>query len=125
MNLAFPLILAGLMGAIGVILAAAGAHIVPGTGVDGAAYILLFHAAAELAAISLLQHRLLSRTLAIVALTAWPLGAALFAGDIVLRAFSGHHLFPMAAPAGGTILIAAWLALTAAAASAYTQRADS
>ena len=43
------------------------------------------------------------------------LGAALFSGDIAMRAFAGHRLFPMAAPAGGTILIAAWLAVTVAA----------
>jgi uncharacterized membrane protein YgdD (TMEM256/DUF423 family) len=36
-------------------------------------------------------------------------------GDIALRAFAGHRLFAMAAPIGGTILIAAWLAFTAAA----------
>jgi uncharacterized membrane protein YgdD (TMEM256/DUF423 family) len=34
---------------------------------------------------------------------------------VTLRAFAGHRLFPMAAPAGGIILIAAWLALAAAA----------
>jgi uncharacterized membrane protein YgdD (TMEM256/DUF423 family) len=32
-----------------------------------------------------------------------------------LRTFAGHRLFPMAAPSGGIILIAAWLALAAAA----------
>ena len=35
-----------------------------------------------------------------------------------LRAFAGHRLFPFAAPTGGMILIAAWLALTAAALAA-------
>jgi uncharacterized membrane protein YgdD (TMEM256/DUF423 family) len=35
-----------------------------------------------------------------------------------LRAFTGHRLFVMAAPAGGIILIAAWLALAAAALAA-------
>jgi uncharacterized membrane protein YgdD (TMEM256/DUF423 family) len=39
----------------------------------------------------------------------------LFSGDLALRAFAGHRLFPMAAPTGGIILIAAWLALAAAA----------
>jgi uncharacterized membrane protein YgdD (TMEM256/DUF423 family) len=43
------------------------------------------------------------------------LGAALFSGDIAMRAFAAHRLFPMAAPSGGFILIAAWLALAAAA----------
>jgi uncharacterized membrane protein YgdD (TMEM256/DUF423 family) len=48
----------------------------------------------------------------------WVLGAALFSGDLALRAFTGHRLFVMAAPAGGIILIAAWLALAAAALAA-------
>ena len=42
--------LAGLMGVSGVILAAVGAHVAPGTGLDGAAYILLLHAGAVLGA---------------------------------------------------------------------------
>ena len=49
-------------------------------------------------------------------------GAALFAGDVSARAFIGHRLFPMAAPTGGTILIAAWLALAIAALVGAFQR---
>jgi uncharacterized membrane protein YgdD (TMEM256/DUF423 family) len=112
------IVLAGLMGASGVILAAAGAHAAPGAGLDSAAYMLLFHAAAVLGGVVLLQQGLLWRPLGLVALAAWILGAALFAGDIALRAFAGHRLFAMAAPAGGTILILAWLVLAAAAISA-------
>ena len=44
------------------------------------------------------------------------LAAALFAGDLTMRHFAGHGLFPMAAPTGGTLLIASWLALALAAA---------
>jgi uncharacterized membrane protein YgdD (TMEM256/DUF423 family) len=47
------------------------------------------------------------------------LGSALFAGDIALRAFVGHRLFPMAAPTGGGVLILAWLALAVAAILAF------
>ena len=43
------------------------------------------------------------------------LGGALFAGDVSMRAFAGHRLFPMAAPTGGTILIVSWLVLALAA----------
>jgi uncharacterized membrane protein YgdD (TMEM256/DUF423 family) len=39
----------------------------------------------------------------------------LFSSDIALRAFTAHRLFPFAAPCGGFILIAAWLALAVAA----------
>jgi uncharacterized membrane protein YgdD (TMEM256/DUF423 family) len=48
-------------------------------------------------------------------LIAWVAGAALFSGDIAMRAFAGHRLFVMAAPTGGVILIAGWLGLVVAA----------
>jgi uncharacterized membrane protein YgdD (TMEM256/DUF423 family) len=63
---------------------------------------------------ALAQQGLLWRPLALLALAAWLLGAALFAGDIALRAYVGHRLFPMAAPSGGLLLIIGWLALAAA-----------
>ena len=110
--------LAGLMGAGGIVLAAAGAHLAPGSGLDSAAYMLLFHAAAVLGGAALMQQGVLSRPLTLVVLAAWVLGAVLFSGDIALRAFAGHRLFPFAAPSGGFILIAAWLALAAAAVGA-------
>jgi len=116
------LIFAGLMGAGGVVLAAAGAHAAPHAGLASAAYLLLFHAAAVLGGTALTQQGLLWRPLALAAVVAWIVGAALFAGDVSARAFIGHRLFPFAAPAGGTILIAAWLALAAAALVAAFQR---
>jgi uncharacterized membrane protein YgdD (TMEM256/DUF423 family) len=115
------ILLAGLMGASGVILAAAGAHAAPGAGLDGAAYMLLFHAAAVLGGTGLLAQSQLWRPLALVALAGWVLGGALFSGDIAMRALAGHRLFPMAAPTGGTILIIAWLVLAAAAIIAPVQ----
>jgi uncharacterized membrane protein YgdD (TMEM256/DUF423 family) len=115
--------LAGLMGAGGVILAAAGAHAAPNAGLDSAAYILLFHAAAVLGGTALAQQGLVWRPLLLAALIGWIAGACLFSGDIALRAFAGHRLFALAAPAGGIILIAAWLMLAAAAIGALIQRA--
>jgi uncharacterized membrane protein YgdD (TMEM256/DUF423 family) len=109
------LILAGLMGASGVALAAAGAHAAPHAGLASAAYLLLFHATAVLGGSALTGQGLLWRPLALVAAIAWIVGAVLFAGDVSARAFIGHRLFAFAAPAGGTILIAAWLAFAAAA----------
>jgi uncharacterized membrane protein YgdD (TMEM256/DUF423 family) len=99
------LVLAGLMGAAGNVLAAAGAHAMPGAGLDIAAYLLLFHAVAVVG----------GAALALAALGGWVAGATLFSGDVALRAFAGHRLFPFAAPSGGMILIAAWLVLAAAA----------
>jgi uncharacterized membrane protein YgdD (TMEM256/DUF423 family) len=106
--------LAALMGAGGVILAAAAAHAAPGTGLDSAAYMLLFHAVAVLGGAALLQQGQLWRLPALIALAGWVLGGVLFSADVALRAFAGHRLFPMAAPTGGTILILAWLVLAVA-----------
>ena len=109
------LILAGLMGAAGVVLAAAAAHAAPGAGLESAAYMLLFHAVALLAGVALLDSGRLWQPVAVVCLAGWVAGCFLFAGDIALRAFGGHRLFPMAAPTGGTILILAWAGLAIAA----------
>jgi len=109
------LIIAGVFGAAGIALAAAGAHAAPSTGLDGAANILLFHVLAILGGTALLQQGVLSRQLALIALAAWALGTTLFSTDVALRAFVGHRLFPMAAPTGGIILILAWLVLATAA----------
>lgn len=121
MNLTIFILLAGLMGASGIILAAAGAHAAPGAGLDSAAYMLLFHAAAVLATSALVQQGLLWRPLVLIVLFAWVLGAVLFSGDIAFRALAGHRLFPMAAPTGGIILIVAWIGLAAAAIGALTR----
>jgi uncharacterized membrane protein YgdD (TMEM256/DUF423 family) len=118
MAVTIVIVLAGLMGAGGVMLAAAGAHMAPGAGLDSAASMLLFHAAALVGGTALLQQNLLWRPLGLIVLAAWVLGAVLFAGDIALRAFAGHRPFPMAAPSGGVILILAWLGLIAAALAA-------
>jgi uncharacterized membrane protein YgdD (TMEM256/DUF423 family) len=115
-------ILAAVMGAAGIILAAAGAHAAPNAGLHSAAYLLLFHAVAALGGAALIRQGLLWQPLALAALIAWIVGAALFSGDIALRAFAGHRLFAFAAPAGGVILIAAWLAVALAAIIALIQR---
>jgi uncharacterized membrane protein YgdD (TMEM256/DUF423 family) len=114
--------LAGVMGAAGMALAAAAAHGAPGSALDSAAYMLLFHAVAVIGGVALVQQGQLRRPLALVVLAAWVIGATLFASDIAMRAFAGHRLFPFAAPTGGTILIAAWLALTGAAICAIVRR---
>jgi uncharacterized membrane protein YgdD (TMEM256/DUF423 family) len=115
MALTILIALAGVMGAAGIVLAAAGAHAMPGAGLDSAAYMLLFHAAAVLGGAALIQQGALWRPLGLIVLAAWVLGSILFSGDIALRAFAGYRLFPFAAPSGGFILIAAWLALAVAA----------
>jgi len=88
------ILIAGLMGASGVVLAAAAAHAKSGMGLDGAGYLLLFHAVAVLSGVALLQQGLLLRPLVLGVLSGWVLGSALFAGDIALRAFVGYRYFP-------------------------------
>jgi uncharacterized membrane protein YgdD (TMEM256/DUF423 family) len=118
------LVLACLMGAGGVGLAAAAAHGTPASGLDSAGYLLLFHAAAVLGAASLTRQELLWHPLALVAMACFVAGGALFAGDVAMRAFVGHRLFPMAAPTGGTLLILGWLVLAVAAVVAMAAAHD-
>jgi uncharacterized membrane protein YgdD (TMEM256/DUF423 family) len=122
MALTILILCAGVMGASGVILAAAGAHAAPNAGLSSAAYMLLFHAAAILGGASLTQQGVLWRPVMLAVLIGWVAGAALFAGDVTMRAFAGHRLFVMAAPIGGTILIVAWIGLIGAAVCAIVGR---
>jgi uncharacterized membrane protein YgdD (TMEM256/DUF423 family) len=107
--------IAGLMGAGGVGLAAMSAHIPDATRLAAASSMLLFHAAAVLAVL-VSRDRLLHPAIGTAAACGLALGAVLFALDLSLRQFAGRGLFPMAAPTGGTIMIASWLAVVAAAA---------
>jgi uncharacterized membrane protein YgdD (TMEM256/DUF423 family) len=118
MSVSALIILAGLMGAVGVALTAASAHAAPGAGLDSAGYMLLFHAAAIVGAAVAAQQGIILRRMGVLSAAGLVVGAGLFAGDIALRALVGHRLFPMAAPTGGIILIVSWLALSASAAVA-------
>ena len=109
------IVLAGIMGADGVILAAASAHQADASRLASASSMLLFHATAILAVVGLLARGLLHGGIGLVAALGLASGAALFAGDLTLRQHAGHSLFPMAAPTGGTMMIAGWLAVTLAA----------
>ena len=110
--------LAGVMGAAGIVLTAAGAHGKPGVGLDGAGYLLLIHAVAVIAGIVAARSGIILRPLGTIVICGFILGAALFAADVAARAYLGGRLFPFAAPTGGVILIISWLALIAAALAA-------
>jgi uncharacterized membrane protein YgdD (TMEM256/DUF423 family) len=110
------IVLAGIMGADGVILAAASAHQADASRLAAASSMLLFHSSAVLAAVALAERGLLHVRIGIAATSGFVVAAALFAGDLTLRQYAGHSLFPMAAPTGGTLLIVSWLALAVAAA---------
>jgi uncharacterized membrane protein YgdD (TMEM256/DUF423 family) len=109
-------ILAGIMGADGVILAAVAAHQSDATRLMPASSMLLFHATAVLAVAALTERGIINAKGGLAAAFGFVIASALFAGDLTLRHFAGHSLFPFAAPTGGTLLIVSWLALAIAAA---------
>ena len=105
------LILAGgLCGAGGVALSAAAAH-ASGGNLATAASILLMHAPVFLA-IGLLRPTAAALRFGAPALL---LGLIVFSGDLLMRDFVGIRLFPMAAPAGGLLMIGGWLLIAASA----------
>jgi len=109
-------VLAALMGADGVILAAATAHQADATRLAAASSMLLFHATAVLASVALAERGIVHVRIALAAAFGFVVAASLFAADLTLRQYAGHGLFPMAAPTGGTLLITSWLALAVSAA---------
>ena len=110
------IILAGIMGADGVVLAAASAHQADAARLASASSMLLFHSSAVLAVVALAERGVIHVRIGIAAGFGFVIAAALFAGDLTLRQYAGHSLFPMAAPTGGTLLIVSWLVLALAAA---------
>lgn len=111
-----PLIgLAAIMGACGVMLAAAAAHLPDATRLAAASSMLLFHASAAIATVAVADRAMIHAKLGVAAAGGFVIAASLFAGDLALRQYAGHGLFPMAAPTGGTLLILSWLVLAVAA----------
>jgi uncharacterized membrane protein YgdD (TMEM256/DUF423 family) len=113
-------ILAGVMGADGVILAAVAAHQPDAARLAAASSMLLFHATAVLAVVALAERGVIHMRIGIAAAWGFVIAAAVFAGDLTLRQYAGHSLFPLAAPTGGTLLIVSWFVL--AVASAWPRR---
>jgi uncharacterized membrane protein YgdD (TMEM256/DUF423 family) len=109
-------ILAGLMGADGVILAALSAHGGDAALLTPASSMLLFHASAVLGTVALAERGTLHARAGFAAAAGFVVAAVLFAGDLTVRQFAGHSLFPFAAPTGGTLLILSWLLLAVSAA---------
>ena len=107
---------AGLFGAAGVALMAAGAH-KAGPLATTAGTFLLFHAAAILALCALDAGRGPR-----IAATLMATGAILFSGELALHALAGVQPLPPAAPLGGLLMIAGWLAAAIAAPLALSRR---
>ena len=103
---------AGLGGA-GVALAAVAAHAVQTPALGTAATMAILHAATGVTLALGSTLPISARTAALLRLSGWTimLGALLFAGDVALRELAGYRLFPMAAPAGGSLMILGWLSL--------------
>lgn len=99
----------GLCGVAGVALSAAAAHR-GGAFTGTAASFLLMHAPVFLA-IGLIGGNRVLRAGGFILLA----GLVVFSGDLLARDFLTSRLFPMAAPVGGTLLMAGWLALAASA----------
>ena len=104
---------AGLAGAVGVGLAATGAHRADLAALTPAAQFLIMHAAAAVAAAAFATRATHPGAFLLAALVLL-VGVTLFSGDISARTFWGNRLFPMAAPIGGTTMIIGWLILSGA-----------
>jgi uncharacterized membrane protein YgdD (TMEM256/DUF423 family) len=109
-------ILAGIMGADGVILAAASAHQGDAARLGAASSMLLFHASAVLAVTALVERGIVQAKIGMGAAFGFVIATSLFAGDLSMRHYADHSLFPMAAPTGGSLLIVSWLLVAVAAA---------
>lgn len=104
---------AGLVGATGVALAAAGAHGTALSDLTPPAQLLMIHAAAALAVIAVAMRAAHASGFLVAALILL-IGASLFSGAVTARVLWGVRLFPMAAPTGGTTMILGWLVLAGA-----------
>ncbi len=107
-------VLGCLFGAAGIVLMALSAH-GRWPEINYAAVMVLAHAPVLLGIPVALRLGLLYGFLARPAAFVLAAAVALFSADVALHAITHGHLFPMAAPTGGTVSIAAWLMLAVSA----------
>ena len=115
----WPIVFAGVSGALAVFLAAGAAHdLKDWLGAEDLARIntavryQIWHALALLGTAALAAGRGPSRLLSIASL-GFALGSLLFCGGLYLLAFTGLGIFGWLAPLGGLSFMAGWLALAA------------
>ncbi len=101
--------LAALTGAAGVMEAAYAAHGSADPLLQTSSNFLLFHAAAVIGVASFVRAAPHRSNIMPAAGLVLLLGTILFCGDLSIRALTHSHLFPFAAPIGGTSMIAGWL----------------
>lgn len=104
---------AGLLGAGGVALAAAAAHVAAGDAVRAAAEIAMVHAAASIAIVAYASHSRSPAAWRGIA-AAMLLGAGLFSTTVGLGALADLRPLPMLAPIGGSLTIIAWIGVAIA-----------
>jgi len=83
---------------------------------ETASSMLLFHASAVLGTVALAERCLIHPKGGLATVLGFVVASLLFAGDLTMRHYTGHRLFPFAAPTGGTLLILSWLLLALSAA---------
>ena len=108
--------LAGVLGASGVVVGAAGAHAGGGDLARLSSEFLLIHAAAVVAGSAAALALGRTSALMVAALGLLTVGAVLFGGELAVAALLDRRPIPLAAPTGGLCLIAGWLCLSASAA---------
>lgn len=106
---------AGLAGAAGVALAAVAAHKAESPALMTAAMMLTLHAAAAIGLLSVAD-RTKNGSRFVAAAAVMLFAAILFSGAVAYHTLTGNHLFPSAAPIGGSTLIVSWLAVAVLAA---------
>ena len=89
------IVLAGVMGADGVILAAASAHLPDAARLASASSMLLFHAAAVLGSVALAERGVIHVRIGIAAAFGFVIATALFAGDLTLAAICRPRPVPV------------------------------
>ena len=98
---------AGIIGAGGVMAAAAASHGGDGSNLGPIAMVCLAHGPALLAlGLSSLRGRWFTAAAALLAL-----GTLVFAGDLLARQYLGYGVLPLAAPIGGLGMIGGWIAV--------------
>jgi uncharacterized membrane protein YgdD (TMEM256/DUF423 family) len=100
------LALAGLMGAAGVILAAAASHGAEARLLANASMMCLAHAPVIVGLVALEDRMRLALTAAALLIV----GTSIFSGDLLLRSL-GLPVIAYSAPAGGLVMIVGWLSV--------------
>ena len=115
-------LVAGLMGAAGLAMLAAAAHIGGGDLARTGGTILLVHAVAVMATAAPACNPGTASRGALAAATVLAVGTALFGTDLAFAAFLGAHPVPLAAPLGGMGMIAGWLLFAASGVARLARR---